>query len=519
MQLPLYLFLEELHQTCRNIAGAFDDEDALCGGIRLYADGMDYEECVLYVLQENQVGSYFPFSKNCGFRPPAIIFCENAVDQIQIKNTVICSGGEGFSHVFNRLQKLRDRCNTLDLALTECNGRHAPYREYLELCYPFIQNPMILYDHDYIIISDSRGLHPLPDDTDWINLTTAGYWIPEVRTTALFDMGDRKYPSNQAYYYDSNRFFHNFALMNLREDGVFFSTICVHEIFTPLTKSHLFFINQLGWKLLPRFREEVTQMLQAKDMFDRFLQSMLLKNTYSEEFIASRLQLMGWEFSSKYFVFGFADTSDVLQSTYFPKRMQNIFHNCRTVPVEDLQVTVVHVQDSIHMKDFPALIAIIRDSVVKCGVSSMLNSFSEITMGYQQVRAAIELGSQIAPTAWIYEYEKYAIDYIVKFAMQNSPLSMLCHSAVLQLMHEDQENGTCYLDTLATYLTCEKNIGKIAEQLFIHRNTLMYRLEKIRALTGIDYDDTEEMEHVLLSIRILRLHQKKIFTRQKFTDQ
>ena len=111
-----------------------------------------------------------------------------------------------------------------------------------------------------------------------------------------------------------------------------------------------------------------------------------------------------------------------------------------------------------------------------------------------------------------------SIDYIVKFAMEDSPLSMLCHSAVLQLSQEDEANGTCYLDTLAAYLTCEKNIGKIAEELFIHRNTLMYRLEKIRALTGIDYDDTEEMEHILLSIRILRLYRKNIFTRQNLSD-
>ncbi len=518
MQLPLYLFLDELSQTCTQISGAFDDDGALCDGVRLFSGDAVYEPNCLYVVQEEFMGDYFLFSKGHEFLPPAVLFCSGSADQFQIKNSVLCCSGESFFAFFNRLQSLCDRCSRLDLALTECNSRQAPYREYLDLCFPFIQNPIILYDHDYIIIADSRGLHPLPDDTDWINLTSAGYWTPEVRTTALLDMGEKKYPHNQAYYYDSNRFFHNFALMNMWDDNTFLSTICVHEIFTPITKSQLFFINHLGLKLTPRFRREVTQQLQAKDLFDRFLQSMLLKNTYSQEFIASRLQLVDWDPSSKYFVFGFADTSDVLQSTYFPMRMQNIFHNCRTVPVEDLQVTVVRVQDSIHMKDFPALIAIIRDSVVKCGVSSMLHSFSDITMGYRQVRAAIEVGRRIAPTAWIYEYEKFAIDYIVKFAMEDSPLSMLCHSAVLQLSQEDEANGTCYLDTLAAYLTCEKNIGKIAEELFIHRNTLMYRLEKIRTLTGIDYDDTEEMEHILLSIRILRLYRKNIFTRQNLSD-
>ena len=203
MQLPLYLFLDELSQTCTQISGAFDDDGALCDGVRLFSGDAVYEPNCLYVVQEEFMGDYFLFSKGHGFLPPAVLFCSGSADQFQIKNSVLCCSGESFFAFFNRLQSLCDRCSRLDLALTECNSRQAPYREYLDLCFPFIQNPIILYDHDYIIIADSRGLHPLPDDTDWINLTSAGYWTPEVRTTALLDMGEKKYPHNQAYYYDS----------------------------------------------------------------------------------------------------------------------------------------------------------------------------------------------------------------------------------------------------------------------------------------------------------------------------
>ena len=515
MLLPLYVFQEDLSQTY-HIVGTFASEDTGCESLRLFSQDATYEEHVLYVIHESQTDAFSAFCRTLPAEPPAIIFCSQPVTAPKLPNSLYCyrTGGDFFD-CFNRLQQVRDRCNQWDLALTECNSRGAPYREYLEVSYPFLKNPIILDDHDYLIVADSGGLHSMPDDTDWVNLTSAGYWTPDVRTTALMDMGDRQFPSNQAFYYDSSRFFHNFALMNLRENGVFYATICVHEVFTPISKSILFFINHLGLKILPRLREETTQYLQAKDIFDRFLQSILMGNSYREDFIDSRLQLVGWERNCKYCVFAFADSNDVLQSTYFPKRMQNIFRNCRTVPVGNLQVTVVRVQDSAYMRDFPALIAIIRDSVIKCGVSSMLNSFAEIPMGYQQVQAALELGGQIDPTVWMYEYEKYAIDYILKFAMQSASLQMLCHPAVIQLDQEDTANGTCYIDTMDTYLTCEKNLGKIAEQLFIHRNTLMYRLEKIKAITGIDYDETEEMEHILLSIRILRLYKKGIFLKRE----
>lgn len=514
MKLPLYVFEEEIAQSYE-VTGCFAQDSETCSGIHLYAPGRPFAPDTLYVVPDQLADAFFEQRAQAHAAVPAMVYDAAPSDRKPRDNCLFCRSQERDFHAFfNGLLDIRDRCNEWDLRLSECNSRSAPYRDYVELCFPFFKNPIILYDHDYIIDADSRGLHPLPDDTDWINLTGAGYWIPEVRTTALLDMdlNGKRYPDNQAYYYDSNRFFHNFALMNLRENNRFFGTICVHEIFTPVNRSILFFINHLGLRILPRLREEVSQFLQAKDLFDRFLQSILLENTFSQDFINSRLNLVGWDETSKYCVIGFAESNDVLQSTYFPKRMQTIFRNCRTVPVGNLQVTVARLQNNAHLRDFAEFVTFIRDSVVKCGVSSILNSFSEITLGFRQAQAALELGNCIHPTIWMYEYEKYAIDYILKFALERESYKMLCHPAVLRLDAEDEAGGTCYIDTLEAYLTCEKNIGKIAEQLFIHRNSLMYRLEKITALTGINYQETDEMEHILLSIRILKLHRKHIFT-------
>ena len=51
------------------------------------------------------------------------------------------------------------------------------------------------------------------------------------------------------------------------------------------------------------------------------------------------------------------------------------------------------------------------------------------------------------------------------------------------------EHGTDMLSTLATYIACERSPKLTAETLFIHRNTLGYRIERIRELTALDLDD------------------------------
>ncbi|WP_415536495.1 helix-turn-helix domain-containing protein [Dehalobacter sp. 4CP] len=58
---------------------------------------------------------------------------------------------------------------------------------------------------------------------------------------------------------------------------------------------------------------------------------------------------------------------------------------------------------------------------------------------------------------------------------------------------------------METYLQCERNYVKTAEKLFIHRNYLLYRIERISELTGLDLDSPDIRLHILMSYRIERL--------------
>ena len=50
-------------------------------------------------------------------------------------------------------------------------------------------------------------------------------------------------------------------------------------------------------------------------------------------------------------------------------------------------------------------------------------------------------------------------------------------------------NLNVLLETLRQYLYCNGNLVKTSQALFIHRNTLLYRLNQIRDLLGKDIDD------------------------------
>jgi hypothetical protein len=298
--------------------------------------------------------------------------------------------------------------------------------------------------------------------------------------------------------------------MHINSGEQLLGIICSHETFVPVTQSTLFYIDMLGDALRSRLAEEQESITLEQDAFKRFIQTMLLPNNFSEEYIVSQLQLVGWKIDDRYCVIMFSDKTDFLSNQYFPKRIRSMFQNSCTISIDEGQLSIIRLTGIDSFVDFSELTVFMRDAIVKCGISNILYSFCDITTGYLQCKAALEFGQKLRPTIWLHEFEDYAIDYLLYFAMREVNYRSLCHPAVLLLEEEDARNDTHYLDTLSLYLSSEKNLGKIADQLFIHRNTLMHRLEKIKALTGIDYEDSRRMEHILLSIRICQLHKENI---------
>ena len=88
------------------------------------------------------------------------------------------------------------------------------------------------------------------------------------------------------------------------------------------------------------------------------------------------------------------------------------------------------------------------------------------------------------------------------------PSSLLNHvcEPILSMLEQADRNASGDLQkTLEKYLECDKSITDAASELFIHRNTLSNRLEKISDITSIDFNNRE----LALCLR-LALRQKRI---------
>ncbi|MDQ6780602.1 MAG: helix-turn-helix domain-containing protein [Candidatus Eremiobacteraeota bacterium] len=79
-----------------------------------------------------------------------------------------------------------------------------------------------------------------------------------------------------------------------------------------------------------------------------------------------------------------------------------------------------------------------------------------------------------------------------------------CQRMLAPLEREDRERGHNLLQTLQTYYECGLRVDKTAERMFLHRNSVRYRLDRVRSLLRCDIDDPQTISACVLALSICR---------------
>jgi DNA-binding PucR family transcriptional regulator len=82
------------------------------------------------------------------------------------------------------------------------------------------------------------------------------------------------------------------------------------------------------------------------------------------------------------------------------------------------------------------------------------------------------------------------------------PGNCLVHPAILTLREYDRRYGTSFVKTLRELINARHNMTAAAEKLYIHRTTLIRRLEKIQDLTAIDFENPRELFYLAVSLEL-----------------
>lgn len=139
-------------------------------------------------------------------------------------------------------------------------------------------------------------------------------------------------------------------------------------------------------------------------------------------------------------------------------------------------------------------------SKVFIGISEIKNSYENLPDCYHGAISASRRASlQKIPYIHFSDMGFYKILYSVP---NESLLIDYYHEIMDPLLNHDPANAEMYQETLFRYLLSDGHLKEVADQMFVHRNTVNYRMGKIREILGCDFSSQEERLPFLISYHI-----------------
>ena len=142
---------------------------------------------------------------------------------------------------------------------------------------------------------------------------------------------------------------------------------------------------------------------------------------------------------------------------------------------------------------------------VSIGLGSLCESYIDLARSFRHAEQALKIGLRLKGTSGVFDFEQLGI-YSLLLSFGNDQLKSGCEDSLNRIMTYDSKNNAELLKTMEAYLDCSENVSKTAEMLFIHPNTVKYRLERIRNILGKDpFKNGEEKLYYHLALKAVKI--------------
>ena len=130
-------------------------------------------------------------------------------------------------------------------------------------------------------------------------------------------------------------------------------------------------------------------------------------------------------------------------------------------------------------------------SQVRVSYGNPVNEIKSVSRSYKEAKMALEVGKIFYADKNVVPYNNLGIGRLI-YQLPTTLCEMFLQEVFKKESLESLDRET--LMTIQCFFENNLNVSETSRKLFVHRNTLVYRLEKIRKLTGLDL---REFEHAI----------------------
>ena len=135
---------------------------------------------------------------------------------------------------------------------------------------------------------------------------------------------------------------------------------------------------------------------------------------------------------------------------------------------------------------------------------TIVNEIKEVSRSYKEAKMALEVGKIFFVDRRIVAYNALGIGRLI-YQLPIPLCKMFIKEIFADVSPDDFDEET--LETIAKFFENNLNVSETSRQLFIHRNTLVYRLDKLDRATGLDlrvFDDAITFQIALMVVKYMK---------------
>lgn len=378
-----------------------------------------------------------------------------------------------------------------------------------------LKNPIAVFDVNMFVLAKSSYSEPLPPGTIWDLLDRDQLFMSEFYEPGELEALAKSAfaaPTRSALFHPQRDPTHTYFAQVLLDQGETIGTVGMVDVFSPLSNG------QIAWA------EEIVQLLQLFLQYHQSyamqesLQTTFLRNVaegaeLSPEDWQTGLQELYWKDTDDFFIMTF-----YRQDPFLTELEKSSYRNlvALALPSTACFFTGSQLHAVFRASDYSPedetwkseWQTFLKKYQLSCGISYPFRGLALLPdMLVQSRYAAQKAFEQDVPMEL---FSNIYSDFLTVLLTEHAPRESLLHPAVRALA---EQGGDALVQCLYSYLLNGRSIADTARAMYIHRNTLIYRLGKIEEVLGKELKSLSDEELLPLLVSCF-LYNRQIATGQ-----
>ena len=278
----------------------------------------------------------------------------------------------------------------------------------------------------------------------------------------------------------------------------------------------------VDYELLNQFTQVVAISMGKNDfykdnkgvMYSYLINDLLNGKTNNKRSLNQRLEILDWKVYNWFKVIVVSDSLNEISQDKLdaiPRQVKQIFPDCHwAVYKKNIVFFISRSQKEIYSnEEKDNFVSFLKSNHLIAGVSQPFNSLIDAPYFYKQAYRAADVGSLTNKNENYFEYSDIIPFYAAHLILKRNDILDFTPEAISIIKKHDEEKQTELMNSLETYLKFVGDPVSAALSLNIHRNTLLYRINKIKELTSIDLENGDIRFQLQLYFKLIEYQKGK----------